>query len=157
MPWNQTVFPDRLPRGFPGMPANTRPTDQVSKICADAGGLNFGVPAFQGAAANQVTATFTLNKFLGVTIRDVTKVRTQVNIANIDKFEQYEQLAIMREGCIFVTTGVAVAVDDPAYVTPAGAFTNVPNGGANEGPIGRWDSATTGAALAVLELMKRSS
>jgi hypothetical protein len=157
MPWNQTTFTDRLAAAFPGMVANTRPSDIVSKLCADAGGFTFGLPVFQGAAANQVTATFTLNKFLGVVLKDITKVRGAADAAFVDKIKQYGSCAVVREGVVWVTTALAVAVDDPAYITPAGGYTNVSNGGANEGPIGRWDSATSGAALARLELLKRAS
>lgn len=158
MPWNQTTFDDRLRPAVVGMIANTRPKDTVSKIVADAAGIAFGLAVFQGTAANQITATFsaTLKNFVGVTIRDMTLARTQADIASVDKYKQYESAGILREGTIWVTASLAVAVGDLAYVTPAGAFTNTANAGANAGPIGRWDSATAGAAIARLELMKKS-
>lgn len=152
--WDQTVFNDRLRPAVAGMIANTRPKDTVSKIVADVAGVGFGLPVFQGGAANQITAAFALDGFIGVTIRDVTLARTQVDIAFTDKYKQGENAGILREGVIWVEASVAVSANDAAYVTPAGAFTNVDGGGANAGPIGRWDSDTAGVGLARLELLK---
>lgn len=158
MPWNQTTFNDRIAPAFAGMPANTRPADDISRLVADAGGIAFGVGVWQGAAANQITATFsaTLANFVGVTIRDVTLARTQADASFIDKFMQGDGAAVRREGVIWVTTAVAVTAGQLAYITPAGGFTNTANGGANVGPIGRWDSSNSAPGLARLELHKKS-
>lgn len=157
MAFPQTTYTGKMRPYVVGMVLNSRPKDVVSRIVADVAGIGFGLPVFQGASPNQVTATFTLNKFIGVTERDTTFARTVSDMTFLDKYKQGENCGVMREGVIGVMTAVAVAADDPAYITPAGGFTNVPNSGANEGPIGRWDSTTSGAALAKLELLKRAS
>lgn len=151
----QTSYSDRLRPAVAGMIANSRPKDTISRIVAPAGGLAFGVPAFQGAAANQVTSTFALDGFVGITIRDVTLARTIADATSIDKYKQGENCGVLREGVIWVQASVAVDPNDPIYITPASAFTNVANSGANAGPFGRWDSATAGAGLARAELVKK--
>jgi hypothetical protein len=158
MPWNQTTFPDRMAPAFAGMPANTRPADDISRLVADAGGIGFGLPTWQGAASNQITATFsvTIANFVGVTIRDVTLARTAADAAFLDKFKQGDGAAVRREGVIWVASAVTVTAGQLAYITPAGGFTNVSNGGANCGPIGRWDSSNAAPGLARLELHKKS-
>jgi len=149
----QTTYSDRLRPAVVGMIANSRPKDVVSKIIEPAGGAGFGVPVYQGTAANQVTTTLN-TKPMGVTIRDVTLVRAGGDDANVDKFKQGETAAVLREGIIWVQASVAVAVGDPVYATPAGAWTNVSNGGANAAFKGRWDSATAGIGIARVELLK---
>lgn len=158
MPWNQTTFNDRIPVAVPGMVGNMRPGDDITRLCADAGGIGFGVAVFQGGAANQVTTTFsaTLANFVGVTQKDVSLVRTQADLAFVDKFKQGDGMTVRREGEIWVTTAVAVTAGQLAYVTPAGGFTNVSNGGANCGPFGRWDTSNAAPGLARLELHKKS-
>ncbi len=159
MPWNQTVFNDRIAPAFAGMSANTRPSDDISRLVADAGGIGFGLPVWQGAAANQVTATFsvTIANFVGVTLRDVSLARTAADTAFLDKFKQGDACAVRREGApVWVATAVTVTAGQLAYITPAGGFTNVSNGGANCGPIGRWDSSNSAPGLARLELHKKS-
>lgn len=151
----QTSYSDRLRPAVVGMIANSRPKDTISRIVQPAGGIGFGVAAFQGAAANQITTTFALGGFVGITIRDVTLARTVGDVASIDKYMQGENAGVLREGVIWVQASVAVNPNDPIYVTPAGAFTNVAAGGANAGPFGRWDSATAGAGLARAELVKK--
>jgi hypothetical protein len=70
-----------------------------------------------------------------------------------DKYQQYDGVAIMSQGSIWVTNGAATVADgDPVYVTGAGAFTNVATG--NTALTG-WVFDKSAAAGAMVPIVRR--
>ena len=142
------AYDAKIGQAFPGMIANSRPGDGISRIIEDATGVGFGVCVFQGTKDNTVTKTASA-KFRGVTAADITLVHKG---ADVDKYVKGETVGVRNGGTIWVTNGaVAVAAGDSVYVTPAGGLTNVSNGGANF-RCGDATFDTTAAAGALVRL-----
>lgn len=143
------AYDNRIGRAYVGMIGNSRPGDGISRIVEDVAGIGFGKAVFQGAKDNGVTATPSA-KFRGITAADPTLVHKG---ADVDKYVKGENAGVRCGGTIWVTAGAAVVAGDPVYVTPAGAFTNVDNAGANfRADKAIYDTSAANAALVRISL-----
>lgn len=126
MPTLQTNFGASIPIGYPGMIAHGELQNRLSRTCEDVAGIPFGAAVFGGAGDHGCTATPSPD-FLGIAIVDHGNVRRSSS-TGADRFDRYENVPIMQRGGVKVLTSVAVTKRQPAYVTPAGAYTNVAAG-----------------------------
>lgn len=110
----QTTYTDTIPQGYPGMVANGETSNRITRTCETATGIAFGQPAYRGTGDHGCTATVgTLATFLGWTI--ATSALGLVAGADADEYQQYDNVAIMTLGAIWVS--VKGAVTDGAAIT----------------------------------------
>lgn len=144
MPAIQTTYAATHARWVEGMNLNMEPSVVVTRLAEDVEGIGFGKVCVQGTADNQVVDSEATAKFAGIAVLDTTRPT--------GKYEQYDNVAVMKKGVIVVQASVAVAVGDPVYYVPAtGVLTNVSTSNtliANA----QWDTSTSGAGLAALRL-----
>lgn len=150
MPAVQTTYASSIRPAVPGMPASMYGYNADSRICESAN-IPFGVAVSQGSADDGATLGGTSP--VGVAIRDVTLLRGVGDIANIDKFKQYETLGVMVQGEIWVLTDGAVTKGGVCtYDNTTGVLGSVAAGAGRTAFPGRWQSSTTGAGLAKLRV-----
>lgn len=144
MPAVQTTYAAQHARWVEGMVLNMEPNVIVTRLAEDVEGIGFGKVGVQGTADNQVVDSEATAKFVGIAVLDTTRPT--------GKYEQYDNVALMKKGVIVVQASVAVAVGDPVYYVPAtGVLTNVST--SNTLIAGaQWDTSTAGAGLAALRL-----
>ncbi|WP_058320135.1 capsid cement protein [Sinorhizobium sp. GL28] len=144
MPAVQTTYSATHARWVEGMVLNMEPSDVVTRLAEDVEGIGFGKVCVQGTADNQVVDSEITVKFAGIAVLDTTRPN--------GKYDQYDNVAVMKKGVIVVQASVAVAVGDPVYYVPAtGVLTNVST--SNTLIAGaQWDTSTSGAGLAALRL-----
>ncbi|MFK4871656.1 hypothetical protein [Novosphingobium sp. ZW T3_23] len=138
-------------QGFPGMLANGETQNRISRTIEDAAGIAFGKAAFRGAGDHGVTATPAANKFMGVTIADIGVVPGLTGTPDV--FPQYATASLLKTGVILITVGAAVAQGDQAYVTSAGAFTNVAT--SNTSIPARFDTTAASGGIARLRVFEQ--
>jgi len=144
MPAVQTTYAATHARWVEGMVLNMEPNDIVTRLAEDVEGIGFGKVCVQGTADNQVVDSEATVKFAGIAVLDTTRPT--------GKYEQYDNVAVMKKGVIVVQASVAVAVGDPVYYVPAsGVLTNSASGNTQIAGA-QWDTSTSGAALAALRL-----
>lgn len=144
MPAIQTTYSATHARWIEGMNLNMEPSVVVTRLAEDVEGIGFGKVCVQGTADNQVVDSEATAKFAGVAVLDTTRPS--------GKYDQYDNVAVMKKGVIVVQASVAVAVGDPVYYVPAtGVLTNVSTGNTLI-PNAQWDTSTAGAGLAALRL-----
>lgn len=144
MPAIQTTYSATHARWVEGMNLNMEPSVVVTRLAEDVEGIGFGKVCVQGTADNQVVDSEATAKFAGVAVLDTTRPS--------GKYDQYDNVAVMKKGVIVVQASVAVAVGDPVYYVPAtGVLTNVSTGNTLI-PNAQWDTSTAGAGLAALRL-----
>jgi hypothetical protein len=119
----QTSYTDQVAPGYAGMVANAETSNRITRTIEDASGIAFGKAAFRGTGDHGCTATPTAGGFLGITIAH--EALGLVAGQTADVFPQYGNVPILTQGVIWVTAGASVADGEQAYVTSAGAFTNV--------------------------------
>jgi len=119
----QSTYVDTLAPGYPGMVANAETSNRISRTCEDAAGITFGKAIFRGAGDHGCTATPTAGALLGISIAHEALGASLAG--TVDTFPQYSTVPILTQGVIWVTAGATVAKGDQAYVTSAGALTNV--------------------------------
>jgi hypothetical protein len=146
MPAIQTTYATTHARWVEGMVLNMEPSTIVTRLAEDVEGIGFGKVAVKGTADNQVVDSEATVPFVGIAVLDITRPT--------GKYEQYDNVALMKKGVIVVSASVAVAVGDPVYYVPAsGLLTNVSNSSANTLIAGAtWDTSTGAAGLAALRL-----
>ena len=96
------------------MVANGETSNRITRTCEDSGGIAFGAPVYRGSGDHGCTGTVgTLATFLGFAIAN----SGQALIAgqDADEYQQYDNVAIMTSGAIFVN--VKGAVTDGAALT----------------------------------------
>lgn len=144
MPAIQTTYSATHARWVEGMVLNMEDATIVTRIAEDAEGVGFGKVGVQGTADNQVVDSEATVKFVGIAVLDSTRPT--------GKYEQYDNVALMKKGVVVVQASVAVAVGDAVYYVPAtGVLTNVT--ASNTLIAGaQWDTSTSGAGLAALRL-----
>lgn len=110
----QDTYSTTLASGYPGMVANGETSNRISRTCEDAGGIPFGVAVYRGSGDHGCTATVgTAATFLGFSIAH--EVLGLLGGQTADRYQQYDDVAILPLGVIWVTaTG---AVTDGASVT----------------------------------------
>ncbi|TKD50211.1 structural cement protein Gp24 [Sphingomonas baiyangensis] len=134
----QTAYGSRLPALALGMIVNQELHNATSRVLEDSTAIGYGRAVFAGAEDNGVTATPSA-LFEGVTIKDVTVVGDAA-----DTFEEGATLPLCRLGVIAVQASKAVDKGDQAYVTSAGAWTDVATD--NTAIVGATFDGTTSAA-----------
>ena len=139
MPAIQTSYTSDYSPGFVGMVANQETRNIFSRTSTDAS-LAFGVPVYQGATDNTVTAT-PGTAFVGFSVCDNT-----VAPSTLGGYGEGETAAIMTMG-VFWTTAVSAAVmGEPVFVTGAGALSDQATGDTAV-PGARFDSTAAANAL----------
>lgn len=144
MPAIQTTYAAQHARWVEGMVLNMEPNVIVTRIAEDVEGIGFGKVCVQGTLDNQVVDSEATVKFAGIAVLDTTRPT--------GKYEQYDNVGVMKKGVIVVLASEAVAVGDPVYYTPAsGVLSKTPT--SNTLIAGaQWDTSTSGAGLAALRL-----
>lgn len=152
----QDTYNSAPARAYPGMVINGETSDRISRTVEDAGGIAFGKACFRGTGDRGTTGTpGAAGSLLGMSIADHGVQPLPGGVA-ADIYPQYSSAGIMAAGCIAVTAGVAVNDGDKVYITPAGVFTNVSNGGANyDAGAEGWEYDETVAGGAVVPVVRR--
>lgn len=148
----QTTYQERLDPARKGM-IHGSDYNTVALTCETAAGLAFGVGVSQGAADRGAVIGGQSELFRGITVRDVT-----LENAQLDKYAQYQGMAVLTRGFIWVAPSAVVAPGGPVYMVPGtGVFTSVSGG--NELIQGAaWRSTAAGTGdLALLELSGQKS
>lgn len=115
----QTAYTDTVAKGYAGMVANGETSNRITRTCEDSGGIAFGAPVYRGSGDHGCTGTVgTLATFLGFAIAN----SGQALIAgqDADEYQQYDNVAIMTSGAIFVPVKGAVADGDALTVGKGG-------------------------------------
>lgn len=148
----QTTYSETIAVGFPGMPANGETSNRITRTCEDAGGIPFGVPVYRGTDDHGCTATVgTALTFLGISIAHSALGLLAGQTA--DEYAQYENVAILTQGVIWVTAGEAVTDGALAYADAAtGAIVDTSTSNIL---LTDWVFDTTGASAALVKLAKR--
>lgn len=146
----QTAYSESIPVGFAGMVANGETSNRISRTCEDADGIPFGVPVYRGVGDHGCTLTPAAGAFLGISIAHSALGFTAGQ--TVDEYAQYETVAIMTQGVIWVAAGEAVTDGAQAYGTAAGAI--VDTVGTNTILTG-WFFDTTGGNADLVKLAKR--
>lgn len=110
----QDTFSENIAKGYPGMVANGETSNRITRTCEDAGGIPFGAPVYRGAGDHGCTGTVgTLASFYGFAI--ATSALGYGASGTPDEYAQYDNVAIMTGGAIYVN--VVGAVTDGAALT----------------------------------------
>lgn len=144
MPTIQTTYAAQHARWVEGMVLNMEEANIVTRIAEDVEGIGFGKVGVQGTLDNQVVDSEATVKFVGIAVLDITRPT--------GKYEQYDNVALMKTGVIVAQASVAVAVGDAVYYVPAtGVLTNSASGNTLIAGA-QWDTSTGAAGLAALRL-----
>lgn len=145
MPAVQSTYSSRLSNGHVGEIADLGESNVISRDVETSGGIGFGVAVIQGTADNQCKIGGA-GTFLGITVRDPA-----VDATRGDKYNQYDNAAILDRGTIWVTAGEAVVPGDVVYRTATGVLNKTST--SNTLIAGaRWDSTAANGALARVRL-----
>lgn len=148
----QTTYTQTIAPAYEGMIADSREQNILSMQLETAAGIGFGKVAVQGTADKQVRVSAAGRAFRGVTVSSHFGGFAAGFQGTKDTYDQYETVPVMDRGSIWVLASVAVAVGDPVYYVPAtGVLTNVATGNTLI-PNAKWESSTTGAGLAIIDL-----
>lgn len=110
----QTSYSETIAQGYPGMVANGETSNRITRTCETAAGVAFGQPVYRGTGDHGCTATVgTLATFLGWTIAHAGQALIAGQDA--DEYQQYDNVAILTLGAIYVN--VKGAVTDGAAIT----------------------------------------
>ena len=107
MPTTQTTYNDRILPAQAGQIADTRTFDSITRSAE--GTIAFGVAVSRGTDLEKgCVQGGTLNKFLGVSIRDITVIHTTP-----DQYEIPENTGILTSGTIWVQVTGSPGPGDP--------------------------------------------
>ena len=110
----QTTYATTLANGYAGMIANGERSNRITRTNEDSAGIGFGLPVYRGSGDHGCTATVgTLATFLGWSI--ATSAQGYTASADADEYAQYDNVAILTSGAIYVA--VKGAVTDGAALT----------------------------------------
>lgn len=110
----QTTYATTLASGYAGMIANGETSNRITRTNEDSAGIGFGLPVYRGSGDHGCTATVgTLATFLGWSI--ATSAQGYTASADADEYAQYDNVAILTSGAIYVA--VKGAVTDGAALT----------------------------------------
>lgn len=118
----------------------------------------YGAPVYQAEGDNKVYVVAGAGRHLrGVAIRSMNEAASQNGIIGTPgngtaSYKATEAVNILTSGEVYVPVAAATTSHKPAYVTPAGVWTDVAAGNVLSAFIFR--SSTTGAGLARLEVNK---
>lgn len=127
MPAIQTLYPDVMAAGVPGLVADASKSRLTSYV-AEASPVPFGVPVFQGAKDNTCVIAGTANAgpFVGISVIG-KEVRPLINEA-ADTYPVGSPAAVMEEGHVWVKVTSAVTPRAVAYIDASGNFTATETG-----------------------------
>jgi len=108
----QTTYSDTIAAGFAGMVANGETSNRITRTCEDSAGIPFGVPVYRGTSDHGCTRT-PGGQLLGISIATSGLPAA----TDADEYQQYDNVAIMTGGVIWVTAGEAVTDGAQAYDT----------------------------------------
>ena len=144
MPSVQDTYTQFHGRALEGMVPNGELNNIVSRVVENSGGIGFGKAAFYGTVEDSCRAAAASAVFLGVTVLD----RTQP----ADLYAKGATAGVLTQGPVWVLVTEAVTVGSAAYYTAAdGTFSDTSTGNVAV-PGGRFETATSGAGLALLRL-----
>jgi len=110
----QTTYATTLASGYVGMIANGERDNRITHTNEDSAGIGFGLPVYRGSGDHGCTATVgTLATFLGWSI--ATSAQGYTATADADEYAQYDNVAILTSGAIYVA--VKGTVTDGAALT----------------------------------------
>ena len=110
----QTTYATTLASGYAGIIANGETSNRITRTNEDSAGIGFGLPVYRGSGDHGCTATVgTLATFLGWSI--ATSAQGYTATADADEYAQYDNVAILTSGAIYVA--VKGAVTDGAALT----------------------------------------
>jgi hypothetical protein len=145
---NQDTYLDTMAFAYAGMVANGETSNRPTRTCEDVGGIPFGVPIYRGTDDHGCTRT--PNAFLlGISIADETLGLLPGQTA--DRYQQYDNVAFMTQGVIWVTAGEAVTDGAGAYDTG----TSIVGTSTDNDALTGWVFDTTGANASLVKLAKR--
>lgn len=110
--------------------------------------LAFGDPVRRGTNTDKQVLKGNATKFRGIALIDPT--REQLYITGGAGYAIKDAVSILEKGAAWVTASVNVVADDLAYVTSAGAYTNVSTSNLL---IGKFLTSASAASVAVLEIV----
>jgi len=145
----QSTYSENIDAALPGMAADAD-FSADTRICETAAGIGFGLAVGQGTSDNEAKlAPAAAADFVGITMRD----RTLVNDSD-DLYAQYENMAVMTEGDIWVTTGgVVSAGDNVTFVKSTGVLSSAATSGTQFEITGaRWMTSAANGGLAKVRL-----
>ena len=103
----QTTYATTLASGYAGMIANGETSNRITRTNEDSAGIGFGLPVYRGSGDHGCTATVgTLATFLGWSI--ATSAQGYTATADADEYAQYDNVAILTSGAIYVAVKGAV-------------------------------------------------
>jgi len=138
--------------GYAGMIADGETSNRISRTVEDATAIASSVPVFRGTGDHGVTVTPTAGTLMGITIANYASPAVVATGVQADNYPQYSSAGILMLGEIWVNTSVAVNDGDQAYVTSAGAITNVST---SNTILTGWFFQDTIAAAGLVRLAKR--
>lgn len=145
----QGTYVENLRPAVAGAQADMTPSKVESRHCEPSGGMKFGAAVAQGSVSDRggkVPASTAVT--IGIAMRDRSATG-----ANENGYAQYETMAVMTEGRIWVVAGVDVVAGDPVYVVPTtGVFTKSNASSAVQIPNARWHTSALATNLAVIDL-----
>ncbi|WP_312416678.1 DUF2190 family protein [Shinella sp.] len=144
MPTIQSTYAATHAKWVEGMIPNMEPNVIVTRLAEDVEGIGFGKVCVQGTADNQVVDSEVTVKFVGIAVLDTTRPN--------GKYDQFDNVAVIKKGVIVVQASEAVAVGDPVYYTPATGVLSKTSTSNTLIAGAQWDTSTSGAGLAVLRL-----
>ena len=112
----QSTYAAGISDAVAGLVANMETSNTITRLCEDSGGVGFGKALFQGTNDNQVTATASA-AFIGISIKDVTAIDDTA-----DLYPQYDNVAVLNKGVVWVLAGGTVAAGEAVYVDGSGDF-----------------------------------
>lgn len=145
---NQDTYTDLMAPAYAGMIANGETSNRISRTCEDSAGIPFGVPVYRGVGDHGCTRTPNA-LLLGITIADETLGLLAGQTP--DRYQQYDNVAILPLGVIWVVAGEAVTDGAPAYDTGTAIVDTV---GSNTALSG-WQFDITGANADLVKLSRR--
>jgi hypothetical protein len=138
----QSSYTRYQPEGVAGAAATMHGWDADSRICESAA-IGFGLAVSQGSADNGAVLGGAL--FVGVSVRDITLVHTTA-----DRYELYDNMAVMTRGDVWVTVGADVVKGNQAhYNTSTGVISD---SGGTAITASRFMTSASSGGLAILRL-----
>jgi len=135
----------RLDVAQAGQIYDIRPNTVITLAAEEA--IEPGQPVMRGTNPDLQAEISDATAFEGVAV--LTQAQEQAYITGGAEYAIGDAVSVMKKGAIWVTAAVAVDAGDAAYVTAAGAYTNVV--GSNL-LVGKFETSAGIAGLAVLAL-----
>ena len=153
MPTVQSSYSENIAVAQNGMAANAD-FSADTRICETSAGIGFGKAVSQGSAdKGAVLGGASAAVFVGVTISDKCIDNTD-NTGAADGYRQYDNMAVMYRGTIWVTVGGNVAPgNDVTFNSTTGVLSSAATSGTQFAIAGaRWMSTANSGELARLRL-----